>query len=525
MQATLSLLLLALSTRHVHAIPVNDLATGPDPSQVFSASLSNTTESAGGAIALATEPDPSQAFSVSLGGKTYINKGLVGFGLIPSNATESTGDTIGGIGSAIALRSFTPATNRSFQGTLVVQPDRGFNVDGTVNYQGRQLILDFTFTPYYGLAPLSFTAAQKTLQLTYRSTLLYTERGGVATTGLDALGVRQAQPGFPTTELADPPLPIPNSTFNHLSLDLEGLVLNTDGSFWVSDEYGPYIYRFDASGKLVQSIEPPQAIVPLDDDGNLDFTSDDDPDTGRAGNQGFEGLTVSADGKTLYALLQSATIQDGGNKKSNARNTRLVAFDISNAATTRPPLVGEWVVPLPLDSDSKTLGASELHWVSSGVFLVLSRDSNGHAGDDTESEYKQADLISLAGATDIHGTSFDDPSNPIAKKGKLDSKITPATYVGFVSYINSTQLARFGLHNGDPADQTLLDAKWESLALASANDPTAPDDYFLFTASDNDFISTHGISLGVPFNAGLDNDNQFFVFRVTLPGAQIGDLA
>lgn len=37
--------------------------------------------------------------------------------------------------------------------------------------------------------------------------------------------------------------------------------------------------------------------------------------------------------------------------------------------------------------------------------------------------------------------------------------------------------------------------------------------------ADNDFISTQGIALGVPFNAGLDNDNQFMVFRVTLPGA------
>ena len=35
--------------------------------------------------------------------------------------------------------------------------------------------------------------------------------------------------------------------------------------------------------------------------------------------------------------------------------------------------------------------------------------------------------------------------------------------------------------------------------------------------SDNDFMTTHGISLGEKYNAGLDNDNQFLVFRVTLP--------
>ncbi|THH07773.1 hypothetical protein EW146_g9208 [Bondarzewia mesenterica] len=55
-------------------------------------------------------------------------------------------------------------------------------------------------------------------------------------------------------------------------------------------------------------------------------------------------------------------------------------------------------------------------------------------------------------------------------------------------------------------------------------DPESPDDYFLFTAADNDFITTHGISIGQPYDAGLDNDNQFMVFRVTLPGAVLGDL-
>jgi hypothetical protein len=91
-------------------------------------------------------------------------------------------------------------------------------------------------------------------------------------------------------------------------------------------------------------------------------------------------------------------------------------------------------------------------------------------------------LIDISSATDIHNTAFDLPANPIAKKGKLNSSITPATYVPFVSFINATQLARFSLHNGDPANAQLIDAKWESLALAPVGDPSFPDDYFLFTA-------------------------------------------
>ncbi|KAK7689375.1 hypothetical protein QCA50_007167 [Cerrena zonata] len=465
-----------------------------------------------------TEADPDFFTSVNLNGVTFVNKGLVAFGLIPSDFKESTGDTLGGIGSAIALKkgSFKKNTNGTFGGTLVTQPDRGFNIDGTVNYQARQHAIDFVLSPYYGDGDLSFTAAQNTLQLTYKSTLLYTERNDVQTSGLDPIAIRAAQPGFPNAATADPQMPIASTSLPHLSVDAEGLALNDDGTFWVSDEYGPYIYRLDSQGHLIQTIQPPEAILPMFD-GKVNFTAEENPDTGRTSNQGFEGLTTDDTGNTLYALLQSATIQDGGGDKTTSRFTRLFAFNISDPSAVRPPLIGEWVVPLPQSKKDKTRASSEVHFVHQNVFLVLARDGNGHGDDDTESSYKQADLIDISSATNIAGTKFDSPKNPIAKKGKLDKSITAATYVGFVDFIDDTQLARFGLHNGDPADQTLIDAKWESLALAPVDDPLFPDDFFLFTAADNDFISTHGVSLGQPFDAGMDVDNQFMVFRVTLP--------
>ncbi|KAI0777991.1 esterase-like activity of phytase-domain-containing protein [Irpex lacteus] len=252
------------------------------------------------------EPNPSLAFSTVVGQQTFINKGLVAFGLIPSNFRESTGqynlhdtgDTLGGIGSAIALKrgSFKAARDGSFTGTLVVQPDRGFNVDETINYQGRQHQIDFVLKPYYGTSNLSFNDSQSTLKLNYKSTLLYKDR-------------------LPLIALANPVEPIPNKTFSHVSLDAEGLVLNADGTFWVSDEYGPYIHHFDHAGNLLQTLQPPDAILPRIN-GTLNFTSVTDPDTGRVGNQGFEGLTLDESTQTLWALLQSATVQDGGDSST-----------------------------------------------------------------------------------------------------------------------------------------------------------------------------------------------------------------
>ena len=68
--------------------------------------------------------------SVKLDGVKYVNKGLVGFGRIPSDFKESTGDTLGGIGSAIAFKrgTWTKKADGTYTGTLVARPDRGYNV-------------------------------------------------------------------------------------------------------------------------------------------------------------------------------------------------------------------------------------------------------------------------------------------------------------------------------------------------------------------------------------------------------------
>ncbi len=86
-------------------------------------------------------------------------------------------------------------------------------------------------------------------------------------------------------------------------------------------------------------------------------------------------------------MLQSATIQDGGDDKTTSRYTRLLAYDVSNPSV-RPELVGEWVVPLPQSKKNNTRACSEIAFVSPGVFFALSRDGDGKGGDDLQSSYK-----------------------------------------------------------------------------------------------------------------------------------------
>lgn len=84
-------------------------------------------------------------------------------------------------------------------------------------------------------------------------------------------------------------------------MDSEGLVINDDGTFWVSDEYGPYVWLFDANGTIISAIRPPEAIIPkrngsdsfsadspplYEDDGSGDDVTPADNPTGRDNNHG-----------------------------------------------------------------------------------------------------------------------------------------------------------------------------------------------------------------------------------------------
>jgi hypothetical protein len=469
----------------------------------------------------ASAPAGASAQSVPFDGDSFVNKGLVAVARIPSDAKDKLGDTLGGIGSGMApdLGSWTRDGN-VYRGTLYMVPDRGWNTEGTLDYPGRLQVFAVELTPDDSAEG---PKKQTGLAMTYKDSIMMHEADGTPSTGLDPTGVRKAANGFPD-------LPVANG---RVSLDNEGVVHMADGSFWVSDEYGPYIYHYAADGKLLGAIRPPAAFIPMRK-GEENFASNnppkggsapspENPESGRQNNQGFEGLALGPDGKHLYVLLQSATIQDGGAGGSSPTrfNTRLLAYDISDPAA--PKLTGEYVVQLPRfkDKKGKTLVAaqSELLALNDKQFLLVARDSGrGFATKDPTSLYRSVDLISIAKATNIAGTDFDG-TKPVAPKGQLDASVTPAEYTRFIDINDNSQLNRFGLHNGEPGDANDLYEKWESMALLPVNDPAAPHDYFLVVGSDNDFITQHGAMQSKPYadSSGKDVDTVVLVYRVTLP--------
>ncbi|MBI5693301.1 MAG: esterase-like activity of phytase family protein [Verrucomicrobia bacterium] len=462
---------------------------------------------------------PARGQTATLGGVTFTNQGLVGVGRVPASQRDRLNETFGSLsGLALDVRTWRRSPDGTYSGTLYSQPDRGYVKSGvTTNYRPRLHQLAFTFAP----APAGSTS-QTQARFSLNDTVLFAEANGTPLTSLDpSPTVSGVRTGFP---------PLPQAYNGRLSLDAEGLARLPDGTFFVSDEYGPYLHRFSAAGVLLQSIRPPEAFVPKRNTRDS-FSSDNpakdqpspspsEPAVGRENNQGFEGLTLSPDGTTLYALMQSALRQDGGEDGNSLRRyTRLVGYDISNPAA--PVLRSEWILPLPLYLDGTTqqvASVGDFVALNGRQFLVLVRDGIGRGADRTASQYRRVLVYDVAGATNLAGSTFDNPNFPAAPKGVLAGSIVPATSTVLIDLNDSAQLSKFGLNNGPSDNSNTLSEKWESLALAPTLDPAAPDDFFLLVGNDNDYSTTDGRQDGDNYRADLNIDTMVLVYRLTLPG-------
>ncbi|WP_229660795.1 esterase-like activity of phytase family protein [Marmoricola endophyticus] len=170
--------------------------------------------------------------------------------------------------------------------------------------------------------------------------------------------------------------------------DPEGLAAMPDGTFWVSDEYGPFITHVDRRGRAIARLSPTDGSLPRE-------LAEREP------NKGMEGLTVTPDGRTLVGIMQAGLNAPDGPKSKNLSALRIVTVDLRTRATK------EYVYTLHTDGDPTT-GVSEISALDDHRFLVDERDGKAEPGAN-----KLLYEIDLRGATDIGphspvpGSSYD----------------------------------------------------------------------------------------------------------------------
>lgn len=167
-------------------------------------------------------------------------------------------------------------------------------------------------------------------------------------------------------------------------IDSEGLVRASDGSFWVSDEYGPHIVHFDATGRTIERINPFGSgtggrKIPLV------FAR-------RRANRGMEGLTITPDGKTLVGLMQSPMYNPSKPAVANSLVLRILTFDIATGTTKQYAYL--------MDNITLT-GCSEILALNATNFLTIERDGLYGGAPTNPATFKKIFKIDISGATDI----------------------------------------------------------------------------------------------------------------------------
>lgn len=446
-----------------------------------------------------------------------VNLGLVGVGRLPGDSFDQLGagvDTLGGIFSGMWLDpSSIVSSNGTIHATIYGLPDRGFG-DGLQDFHPRIQTLAVAVTPHYGPGPV----AQNQIAIANTGTRLLSVNGNLFT---------GANPDD-TNVTAHPQSLATGIGGGKWSLDPEGIAHAPNGSWYISDEYGPFVYRFDALGALQNILPVPEAYLPRIGpayprvNNFLTASTLATNDSGRYINRGLEGLSITPDGKKLVACLQSPLVQDGENRNPS-RNLRFLVYDLDPASATYEQPVAEYVHVLPLsaaEANNRHTPVSEILAFSDKRFLILQRDSRGLGGDPGPLLYKRIVEVDASSASNILGTGYDlekgAPGVLALPRSGLPSNIVAVTSRDLVDLLNTAQLAKFGL-NTAALNQNIntLSEKWEALAVVPLNDPQAPNDYLLLVGNDNDFRAPVVYHNGQPVGTNdIFSDNVLLAFRI-----------
>ena len=296
-----------------------------------------------------------------------------------SPIADDRGILLGGVGSDLWRAAGDP------EGEFWMITDRGPNYDIEVEGEDRLAFPAPDFTPHI----LHVRVGDAGIEIL--EAIAIVGASGAPVTGISNIDGHDVQPYDVSGTVA--------LDYNINGVDSEGLVRAPDGTFYVAEEYGPSILHIDATGVVLHRFVPE----------GLDYSGADTTVVAslpavlgeRRGNRGFEGIAISNDGSTVYAMVQSPLANPDGDTSKGSRNVRILAID---AATGAP--LGESVYQFDeataFDPDPEVergdMKSSGLVFIDADTMLVLER---------TDAVAKVY-VIELAGATNILGGAYDD---------------------------------------------------------------------------------------------------------------------
>jgi hypothetical protein len=273
-------------------------------------------------------------------------------------ATVGSVTVAGGYGSALAR---DPADARAFY----LLTDRGPNYDAGPDVKA---FVHPAYTPRIG----RFRLTDRELRLERTVTLRAAD--GAPLTGLPnpagAGGTGESAVRMDGTAIA----------FDPAGVDPEGLAALADGTFWVSEEYGPRLLHLAPDGRTLDRVGVTEGRCRL-------------PAVlaARRPNRGIEGLALLPGGALVAAL--EAPLDNPRVAGRTSRVVRLVRLDPRTCETR------QYVYLL----ERPDLGLADVTAVSDTTLYVIERDTRLPGDTAAPSAVKRIYRVSLAGATDVGG--------------------------------------------------------------------------------------------------------------------------
>ncbi|GIM96289.1 glycerophosphoryl diester phosphodiesterase [Paractinoplanes toevensis] len=193
--------------------------------------------------------------------------------------------------------------------------------------------------------------------------------GNQANSGDFLLRIQRLTPAFATNTvdvvggitLSDPSgkvpwaLTRPDRVLTGADFDVESIVRAADGTYWIGDEFGPYLLHFDRAGRLLAAPIPLDGVVAPETAARTGV-----PATTNS-SKGYEGLAAAPDGRYLYGLLEGTVNGDV------AGRLRLNQFDLRTQRYTGKRYTYQ------LESPANAIGDAIA--VDDNRFLIIERDN------------------------------------------------------------------------------------------------------------------------------------------------------
>ncbi|WP_409345645.1 esterase-like activity of phytase family protein [Paenibacillus sp. MBLB4367] len=215
-------------------------------------------------------------------------------------------------------------------------------------------------------------------------------------------------------------------------LDLEGIAYNpNDDTFWLSDEYRPSLVQVKRDGTVLNRFVPFGAKALLKDAQMNVVELFPAFYNQRVSNRGFEGVTITPDGKYLYVSIQSPLALPDQKTSDNSRNLRILKMDLA-----KKELVGEYVYYAENAASyegikQKDQVISDLYALSANVLLVDERDKM--AG--KEAQVKRIYKSDFSKATNLLGTDYSANLEAMPQDMLRQAGIVPVTKELIVDFV------------------------------------------------------------------------------------------